>query len=98
MSAIISGIFAGIFVSHWAFLFVFPAGIGLYEAISTALGFSFEEKCLTEKAKVDSEAQAELEFFKRRRPTMSILAFFFSSAISFIPCLIVGGIRLMFFN
>lgn len=98
MTELIAGIVAGFLVSHWSYLIALPCAIGTIKALSTALGLSFEERVLAEKAKTDPEAHAELEFFRSRRPTMSVLAFFFSSMISFVPCLIVGGIRLTLFE
>ena len=99
MIEIISGIIAGFFVDHWGWLFGLPALIGLTHAIITTSGAGMSEFHLVQAAKQGHiEALAELQLHRKTRWQRGIFALFYSSVVSFVPCLIIGGIRLMFFS
>ncbi len=98
MIEIITGLIAGFFVDHWAWLLGWPALIGLTHAVITTSGAGFREFELVQAVKKGYlEAIIELECHKKMRWKRGVFAFVYSSVVSFFPCLIVGGIRLIFF-
>jgi len=110
MFEIIAGIIAGLMVKHWTALFIFPCFIGLIQIITLAFRPRRRRFTSSQIAQMENdgmtdedirEAQEGLDLLNRMAPGGWILypwQFAWSSITAFPFCLIVGGIKLLFFK
>ena len=110
MFEIIAGIIAGLMVKHWSAFFIFPCIIGLIQTITLAFRPGRRRFNSGQVAQVKDdgmsdddlrEAQEGLDLLNRMAPGGWIIypwQFAWSSITAFPFCLIVGGIKLLFFE
>lgn len=110
MFEIIAGIIAGLMVKHWSALFIFPCIIGLLQTITLAFRPRRTRFTSTQVAQMQRDgmtdddiydAQEGLDVLNQITPSGWILypwQFAWSSITAFPFCLIVGGIKLLFFR
>ncbi len=108
MFEIIAGIIGGLMVKRWTAFFVFPCMVGLIQTITLALRpkrLTSGQVAQMRHASVSDEdireAQEALESLNRMAPRGWIIypwQFAWSSITAFPFCLIVGGIKLLFFE
>ena len=110
MFEIIAGIIAGLMVKHWSALLVFPCLIGLIQTITLALRPRRRRFTAAQIAQMKDdgmtqddigEAQEGLDLMNRMVPSGWIIypwQFAWSTITAFPFCLIVGGIKLVYFQ
>jgi hypothetical protein len=110
MFEIIAGIIAGLMVKNWVAFFAFPCIIGLIQTVTLALRprrrrlTSGQVAQMRHDGMTDDdirEAQEGLDLLNRMAPGGWIIypwQFAWSAITAFPFCLIVGGIKLLFFK
>ena len=109
MYEIIAGIIAGLMVKHWIELLVFPCIIGLIETVMLTFRVCKFRFTLTQVAQMENagmsgddiqEAREGLNLLNRMVPNGWVIylwQFVWSSITVFPSCLIVGGMKLLFY-
>ena len=109
MFEVVAGILAGLMVTHWTSILVFPCFIGLIQAVSLALRprrkglTSRQVKRMRAHGMSDEqikEAEAGLSLLAGMAPRGWVIypwQFVWSAVTAFLFCLAVGGIKLLFF-
>lgn len=107
MFEVICGILAGLLVKDWTGLIAYPCCIGLCEAVTLALrckSFSSSNAAIIALMRADGCSENDIAGFdliNQLAPSGCFLylhQFVWSTATAFPSCLIVGGIKLGFFE
>ena len=109
MFEIIAGIIAGLMVKHWSALIIFPCMVGWFQTVSLAFRHRSPRITSTQVSQMQDngmtdddirDAQEGLNALDQMAPSgwnIYPWQFAWSSITAFPFCLIVGGVKLLFF-